>query len=127
MTRTVICHVDRTLFEAKNRYKVAEAGCYLAYDEWGSEGYYPDNLSAIDILNDTQRIQQIKDLVARGFKKQIIISHDLCQKCRYMAYGGHGYTHILYNAMPAARKRGVTEKVIDQFLVENPRRLFTFN
>jgi phosphotriesterase-related protein len=126
LSHTVISHIDRTLFEPRNRYALAEAGCYLAYDEWGSEGYYPESFSTTDILNDTQRIAQIKDLFAHGYGSQVLISHDICQKCRYMAYGGHGYNHILYNALPAMRKRGVTEKMINGLLVDNPSRFFAF-
>jgi phosphotriesterase-related protein len=127
LNRTVICHVERTLFEAKNRYAIANSGCYLAYDLWGYEGYYPESLTLVDIPNDTMRIAQIKDLMARGYGSQILISHDLDAKCRCMAYGGHGYNHILYNAVPAMLRRGVTEEQINDLLVENPKRILPFS
>ena len=123
---TVISHIDRTVFEPENRYALAEAGCYLAYDEWGTEGYYPESLSCTNILNDTQRIAQIKDLFARGYGGQVLISHDLAYKCRYMAYGGHGYNHILHNAVPAMRRRDMSEEQINDLLVDNPKRFFVF-
>ena len=126
LSHTVISHIDRTLFEPENRYMLADAGCYLEYDEWGTEGYYPESLSISDVLNDTQRIAHIKDLIAHGYGKQILISHDICYKCRYRAYGGHGYTHIAYNAVPAMRRRGMNEEQINDLLVENPRQFFAF-
>lgn len=126
LSHTVISHIDRTLFEPENRYALADEGCYLAYDEWGFEGYYPESLSVTDILNDTQRIAQIKDLVAKGYSSQILISHDICQKCRYLAFGGHGYIHILYNAMPVMRRRGMSEELINDLLIENPKGFFVF-
>lgn len=123
---TVVSHIDRTVFEPKNRYRLADAGCYLAYDLWGIEGYYPESLSITDVLNDTQRIAQIKDLIAHGYGSQILVSHDIAYKCRYMSYGGHGYAHILHNTLPAMRRRNMSEEQINDLLIENPKRFFAF-
>lgn len=123
---TLICHIDRTVFEAKNRYKIADSGVYLEYDEWGVEGYYPETVSITDILNDTQRIAQIKDLIKKDYGSQILISHDICYKDRYMAFGGHGYNHILYNAVPAMRRRDMSEEQINDLLIANPARFLGF-
>jgi len=126
LSHTVMCHTGRTLFEPKNRYRIAESGCYLAYDLWGTEGYYPEVLSITDVLNDTQRIAQIKDLMTHGFGRQILLSHDICYRCRYTKFGGHGYGHILENAVPAMRKRDITEEQINDLLIENPSHFFSF-
>jgi len=126
LEHTVICHVDRTLFKADNRYTIAESGAYLEYDLWGIEGYYPEMLSVTDVLNDTQRIAHIKDLMAKGYGGQILVSHDICYKDRYLSLGGHGYQHILCNAVPAMRRRDMSEAQIDALLVDNPARFFAF-
>lgn len=126
LSHTVMCHIDRTVFRAENRYKLADAGCFLAYDIWGTEGHYPRALSVTDVLNDTQRIAAIKDLMARGYRDQILISHDICWKCRYRAFGGHGYAHILNNAIPLMKDRGMSQAAIDMLLIENPKQFFSF-
>ena len=127
LSHTVMDHMDRTIFDSKKLYKLADFGCYLAFDEWGSEGYYPESLSAItDIMNDTQRIAYIKDLMLKGYGSQILVSHDICAKRRYMAFGGHGYNHILYNAVPAMRRRGLNEEQVNELLIENPKRFLAF-
>ena len=123
---TAICHVERTFFEAKHRYTLAEAGCYLSYDLWGREGYYSSDFGAVDIPNDAQRMAQIKDLLSHGFGSQVLISYDIAYKCQYMAYGGHGYAHLLTNTVPAMRARGIGEELINDVLVENPKRFFAF-
>jgi phosphotriesterase-related protein len=123
---TVICHIDRTVFEAENRYRLAEAGCFLAYDIWGTEGHYPSEFSITDILNDTQRIAAIKDLTTKGYGRQMLISHDICWKCRYSTFGGHGYAHILRNVLPLMTIRGVSDSDIKNLLVRNPSRFFAF-
>jgi phosphotriesterase-related protein len=126
LSHTAIDHIDRTLFIPESRYKLAELGCYLEYDEFGLEGYYPEWVASLDLPNDAQRIAIIKDLIASGFGSQILISHDIDEKCRHMGYGGHGYNHILYNALPAMRRRGMTEEQINDLLIENPKRFFAF-
>jgi phosphotriesterase-related protein len=126
LSHTAINHVDRTLFEPKSRYNLAETGCFLEFDLWGKEGYYPEWVSTTDVPNDTQRIAIVKDLIAHGYGKQILISHDIDEKCRYLSFGGHGLSHILNNAVPAMRKRGVTEEQINDLLIENPKRFLTF-
>jgi len=121
---TVISHVDRTVFDRCKLFRLAEAGCYLEYDLWGIEGYYPETLSITDIYNDTQRIAVVKDLIGHGYGTRILLSHDICYKCRYRAYGGHGYVHILENVVPAMRRRGVTEAQINTLIIENPKECF---
>jgi phosphotriesterase-related protein len=123
---TIICHVDRTIFDQNKLLRLAETGCYLEYDLWGIEGYYPDTLSITDIYNDTQRIAIIKDLMDSGYGNKILISHDICYKVRYRAYGGHGYVHILENVLPAMRRRGVTKEQINTLIIGNPKECFSF-
>lgn len=85
-----------------------------------------ESFAVLDIPNDAHRIAQIKDLIAHGYGSQILISHDICQKCHYMAYGGHGYNHILNNAVPAMRRREMIETQINDLLIENPKRFLAF-
>jgi len=126
LSHTSICHIDRTVFKPENRYKIADFGCYLQYDLWGEEGYYPESFSITDVLNDTQRISHIKDLVKNGYQKQILISHDIAYKCRYRAYGGHGYNHILSNAIPAMERRNIEKGIIQDLIINNPKDFFAF-
>jgi len=127
LSRIAIDHFERTVFEAKNRYAIADSGCYLEYDLWGIEGYFNESFAVLDIPNDAQRIAQIKDLIAHGYGSQILISHDICQKCHYMAFGGHGYNHILNNVVPAMRRREMTASQINDLLIENPKRFLAFS
>jgi len=127
LSRIAIDHFERTVFEPRNRYAIADFGCYLEYDLWGIEGYFNESFAVLDIPNDAQRIAQIKDLIAHGFGNQILISHDICQKCHYMAFGGHGYNHILNNVVPAMRRRDMTASQINDLLIGNPKRFLGFN
>jgi phosphotriesterase-related protein len=113
---------------------MAGAGCYLEYDLFGTEGWYPrrsvlseTSLIKADLPNDAGRINAIMNLINNGFLNQILISQDVCKKHQTRRYGGLGYDHILQNIVPAMREKGMSEKQIYTILVDNPKRLLTFH
>jgi phosphotriesterase-related protein len=49
--RIIMCHIDRTLFDAASMIRLAETGCCLEFDLFGQESsFYP--LAPIDMPND---------------------------------------------------------------------------
>lgn len=126
LTRTVIDHIDRAVRDPQNRIKLAKTGCYLEYDLFGREGYYPVHHRIIDLPNDAQRINEITELINKGYLNQMLISQDIWNKTQRCAYGGWGYAHILCDTIPVMRVKGMTEEQIHTIMVENPRRLLTF-
>jgi len=124
ISHVAISHIDRTVRDAEDRRRLAETGCYLEYDLFGEEGYY--FVPTIDLPNDHQRINEIMQLIDEGYLNQILISEDICMKYRLRCYGGHGYDHILRNAVPVMRIKGMSEQQIRALLVENPKRLLQF-
>jgi phosphotriesterase-related protein len=126
LTKTTIDHIDRAVRERENRIALAEMGVYLEYDLFGREGYYPLEQRKIDLPNDHGRINEIMDLMASGYTKQILISQDVWNKTQRRKYGGWGYAHILDNTLPVMRAKGMTEDEIRTLMVENPARLFAF-
>ena len=131
VTKVIMCHLDRTFFDWESLpelLSLAESGCYLEWDLFGLEPYYPESIEEgepIDIPNDTGRIRFIKEMFARGFGSRILVSHDIDQKFRLMAWGGHGYGHILRNVVPAMKRRGMSGEQIDALLIDNPRDALT--
>ena len=122
--RTIICHLDRTLFDTNDYLKLAKTGCYLEFDLFGWETrHYP--LSEIDMPNDAVRVDNIMQLVKAGHIDQILVSHDVDSKLRLRVYGGEGYQHILENVVPVMRRKGLNEAQVSQILIENPRRALT--
>jgi len=126
LSRTVLCHVDRAVREPQNRLRLAEKGCYLEYDLFGMEGYYPMYERLLDVPNDAQRLNEILELVEAGFADQVLLSHDIWGRARLCKYGGWGYAHILRDTLPVMWAKGFSEELIDTLLVENPKRLLTF-
>jgi phosphotriesterase-related protein len=126
LNRVAISHIDRTLRNPKNRTKLAKAGCYLEYDIFGREGYFLTQSMNIDLPNDNQRLNEIRELADQGYLNQILISQDICNKSSLCTYGGWGYAHILRDTLPVMRHKGFSEKEIQTILIDNPRRLLTF-
>ena len=130
LSRVVINHMDRCGYSLETRLSLLEAGCFVEYDLFGFEGYYPARVALAegtlpDTPNDLGRIREIQDLIERGYLTQILLSHDIGMKVMLVSYGGWGYAHLLREVVPLMRVYGMAEDQIHTTMVENPRRLLT--
>ena len=122
--RTIVGHIDRTLFEAEEMVALARTGCYLEFDLFGQESSYYVS-APIDMPNDATRIDHLRRLIAEGFGERLLVAQDICRKSSLVRYGGEGYAHILENVVPIMKRKGMTEDEIDAILVANPARILT--
>jgi len=123
--RVIVSHIDRTLFDVDPMERVADTGAVLEFDFFGIESsYYP--FADVDLPNDGQRVRHIVELVRRGHGQRIVVAHDICTRTRLRRFGGHGYGHLLENAVPLMRRRGLSDGDVAQILVATPRRLLAF-
>ena len=124
--RTIISHVDRTVFDDDRLLRLADSGCVVEFDLFGIESsYYSLDLN-VDMPNDATRLRLIRTLIDHGHLESVVVSHDICYRTRLTKFGGHGYGHIFRNIVPMMRRRGYDETEIDTLLVGNPSRLLTF-
>lgn len=126
ISKTVMSHLDRSIFDKKELLEFAQLGCYLEYDLFGTELLNYQLSPDIDMPDDNKRIRRVRFLVNEGYEDRILMAHDIHTKHRLMKYGGHGYSHILTNVVPKMLLRGLTERVLDKILIENPKRWLTF-
>jgi len=127
LSRTILMHADRWGPDSPIFPKLLQAGCYLEFDGFGTSelGLVPS--PGFDYqINDVQRCDIVVRLIAQGYLKQILVSQDVWVKTRCNSYGGAGYAHILLNAVPLMRHKGITEEQIHTILVENPKRILAF-
>jgi phosphotriesterase-related protein len=123
-SRTIIDHLDRTIFELEDFFALADTGCYLELDLFGWETcYYP--LTDIDMPNDATRVNILVALAERGHLEQLLVSLDIDTKSRLTKYGGEGYQHIIKNVVPIMRRKGFSEADVDTILKANPQRALT--
>lgn len=124
--RTIMSHVDRTLFGLEPVLKLAATGCYVEFDLFGQESsYYP--LSPIDMPNDATRIDYLQGLIQAGYRDRLVIAQDICKKVNMATYGGEGYSHILENVVPLMQRKGMSEDDIQAILVHNPAHILAFD
>lgn len=123
--RVIMCHIDRTISDPARLKALAETGCFLEYDLFGTEiSFYP--LGEIEMPSDAERVRQILWLLEQGHARQVLMSHDIFSKVHLTRYGGHGYGHILRRIVPRLRKKGLGDKELRTLLVDNPARAVTF-
>ncbi|XP_070555687.1 N-acetyltaurine hydrolase-like [Ptychodera flava] len=125
-TKTVMSHLDRTIFDKETLAEFAKQGSYLEFDLFGIETSHYQMNHDVDMPSDAQRIQYIKFLIEEGYNDKVVIAHDVHTKHRLMKYGGHGYSHILLNVVPKMLKRGISQEQVDKILIENPKKWLTF-
>ncbi|NNC78838.1 MAG: hypothetical protein HKN94_01680 [Acidimicrobiales bacterium] len=127
LTRTTICHIDRTCTDRAWLSDMADTGCYLEYDLFGNESsWYPPNPS-VDMPSDAERMDVVLWHFEQGLERQILLSHDIATKHRLHAYGGLGYDHLITNVMPRLLQRGLSAAEIELLVIENPARIFAFD
>ncbi|XP_068002482.1 phosphotriesterase-related protein [Melanerpes formicivorus] len=124
--KTVMSHLDRTIFDREELLEFAELGCYLEYDLFGTEFLHYQFQPEVDMPSDSQRIARIRLLIDEGYEDRILMAHDVHTKNRLLKYGGHGYSHILKNIVPKMLIRGISQDKIDKILIANPKRWLTF-
>ncbi len=125
ISRVIMGHLDRTVFEFDALQSIAASGCFLEWDLFGNEGsYYP--LAEIDLPSDAQRLDFIKGIADGGYSDKIVIGQDIFTKHRLVRYGGHGYGHIFENIVPKMRRKGFSNDVIRAITVGNPARILAF-
>jgi phosphotriesterase-related protein len=123
--RTILDHLDRTLFKREDYLELAQTGCFLELDMFGYEtSHYPASLD-VDVPNDALRVQMVRHLCEQGHRDQVVLAHDIAMKHYRRQYGGWGYDHILVNVVPLMLRRGLGQADVDAFLVHNPARALT--
>ena len=126
LSRTIMGHLDRTVFLRDTLTQIAKAGCYLEWDLFGQENSYYALNPNIDMPSDAKRMDDIAWISSEGYGGRVLVSHDIGAKHRLEKYGGHGYYYILDHIVPRMRVRGFSSEAIDNILVNNPREALTF-
>ncbi len=121
--RVVICHID-VVFNIPYIKELLRRGAYVEFDNFGKE-FYIDSKDRLGFTGgvfatDLERVRVIKELVAAGFEKRILITNDLCLRQMLHRYGGWGYDHILSHILPMMMDEGIAEGIARSMTQDNP-------
>ena len=123
-TRLVIAHLDRGILPVAELAAIAREGTYVELDCFGLESsWFPPN-PRMATLSDAQRLEIVRGLLDAGVGDRVLLAHDVCQKHRLAAYGGHGFGHLMGEVVPWMHQRGFTDAETTLLVVENPARAF---
>lgn len=124
LSRTIVGHLDRTVFDIETMLELAKTGCVLEFDLFGwQESFYP--LASIDLPNDAIRVNYLVALAQAGYLNSLLISHDIDVKVRFRQFGGEGWEHIPSRIVPVMRRKGFSQDEVDQITVRNPARMLS--
>lgn len=123
LSRVVLCHMDRTHPDGQGIEPLLERGATVEWDFFGVETSHYWMTDAVELPTDLARLRLIRDLAARGFGRQIAISHDICTRTRLRQWGGHGYGHILRNVTVLMRRLAFAPDLIAALIRDTPLRL----
>lgn len=84
-----------------------------------------DHLGAVHFCPEERRAQAVADLFERGHGDKVLLSHDIARVTDYRANGGRGRGYLMREFVPLLRTFGLSEKELNQVLVENPARALT--
>ncbi len=127
MSRTIMGHIERTIFDPVILGETAATGAYLEYDLFGHDSPYYPLAPESHMPGDHERMDQIGRLISGGYLDRIVLAHDVCSKHRLREYGGHGYDHLLSRVVPWMMARGFEDRSIQTMLVDNPARILAFD
>ena len=115
--RLLIGHLDRNL-PRETYFSLANMGIYLGFDQLGKAKYWADS----------ERVKLIREFVAAGFVRQIMLSGDTARKSAWHAYDSkvHGIAHLLAGFVPLLREAGLSETELNVMLIENPMKFLSF-
>ncbi|WHY70100.1 phosphotriesterase family protein [Fictibacillus enclensis] len=94
---------------------VLKSGAYVALDTIGKENY----------RSDQDRLNALLLFLEEGYEDQLLLSSDLTRKSHLRSFGGQGYDVVLRSFVPALKKQGVTDAVMQKLLKENPKKAFS--
>jgi len=120
LSRVVIGHSGDTT-DISHLEELIAHGSYIGMDRFG-----------IDIILPFEdRVNTVAAMCERGHANKMVLSHDaacfnhwLPERLLPTILPRWHYMHIHNDVIPALKRKGITEKQLEQMLVENPRRIF---
>lgn len=121
LDRVVLSHNDVFWDQPDYLCAAMDRGAYICFDTFGLQMVL--NWS-IPFPRDWDRLTAVKELIRRGYGKQILFGQDTCFKVQYRKFGGWGYAHLFNEITPLALGMGYTQDELDDILIHNPARVF---
>ena len=115
--KLMICHLDRTHYDADYHRQVLEQGCYLCYD----------SVHRLKYVSQEQELALIRAIVDAGFDRQVVLSLDTTnQRLRSYNATDMGLDYILTDFIPALQEAGFSDLSIQRMCRLNAQSILNF-
>lgn len=120
-SRIILSHLDgKDCLDLERDKQIARAGAYVAYDrvgleEWSGKPYR---------LPDERRAELVLAMVTAKLQDRLLLSSNA--KCQSLGRGEpslHNVTHVLRYFLPKLKQAGLSERILNGILVDNPKRV----
>jgi predicted metal-dependent phosphotriesterase family hydrolase len=112
--RVVIGHLGNLIDPTVQVHKaICKRGAYVGFDRLGGPA-------------DDPQVPMVMALIEAGFADRVMLSSDLARPNAIKRNGGPGYAKTLTVFVPKLRAARASDEVIQQIIVDNPRRFLSF-
>ena len=116
-SRLLICHLDRTHYDAAYHKEILASGCMFCYD----------SVHRLKYVSEQEELELLAEMREAGLLSQIVISLDTTnQRLRAYHAADMGLDYILKDYIPKMKAIGFTEWDIHRMCVENPGKILDF-
>jgi predicted metal-dependent phosphotriesterase family hydrolase len=139
LSRVILGHMDQAGIDTVQQ--VINEGVAVAYDTFGKEFWdfvlepmqyegHPEGEFAKRGYHrsDASRVAEVAELVRRGYADRLLLSQDMSGHEAYLnpsTHGTYGYAFLGEVIVPRLREAGVSDRDLDQMMVQNPARFLT--
>ena len=116
--RITVSHCD-TFSNRDYQLAVAERGVWVSFDNFGANWFFGSRVAS----DDGRRVEDLVNLMEKGFLNQMLVSHDVGTKIQLTKFGGFGYAYISHYVEPVMRAQGLSDAEIQVIRVANPARM----
>ena len=118
---TVLSHMNPSHADGEYQRSLADRGAWVEYDMLGMEFHYPGEGQS---PSDEDNAAAIARLLADGYGKRLLLSHDVFIKTLLRTYGGFGYAHVLTGFADRLERHDVGREQLLEILTTNPKAVF---
>ena len=114
LDRVIVSHANSDP-RLEYHQEIARRGAYVSIEGLGSRNDHEQGIE----------LHTIRNILDAGLIDHLLLSHDVCVRRMYTAYGGEGYAYIPNKFVHELYDIGVSETEFTQIMVDNPRRALT--
>lgn len=117
----VLCHMDPSGNDPDYQCALGDRGVYLEFDMIGMPFEFPGEGQS---PSPADTAFAVAGLIGGGYRRQLLLSHDLFLKSMLRAFGGNGLAYVPVSFAARLVRSGIDPQHVSSLMRDNPRSLF---